>query len=414
MLISNLRVLEDEYILQLPYTAITIFEFILVNPEAVTNGNSRVRKTIPRSRKSKESENVSSDETEQFNAAIALPNSARLGKGQHHKNESEHIVTASSLGSMTQVPVETFALPLPAMETLVFTGRRGRGRGARSKETGTASPETREQNSAVLLLASIARRGRARGSRRSSASERQQAVRDLQVSVYIDLAASPRKEVCINLHSDDELNIAPKSDKESRPLISILSDPNPDYDEENHEISVKIKWESKPEAFKLRTYQKILEIYEKLAARENINIRNIVLNIDNYFVTPEDTPDSIDYKVYQYIISFNLKELIFSVLRRLGPVTAFKASTQDQNSKLRRRKFKQMCTDKAMQGSICLGAELLMSMLGNYCRNKGIKTSIKVGVVRIPNVGKSSIINSWIRGKSCSVGSTPGVTRLVD
>ncbi|KAL9894858.1 DNA repair protein Rad60-like, partial [Glossina fuscipes fuscipes] len=153
----------------------------------------------------------------------------------------------------------------------------------------------------VLLLASIARRGRARGSRRSSASERQQAVRDLQVSVYIDLAASPRKEVCINLHSDDELNIAPKSDKESRPLIPILSDPNPDYDEDNHEISVKIKWEGKPEAFKLRKYQKILEIYEKLAARENINIRNIVLNIDNYFVTPEDTPDSIDYKVYQYI-----------------------------------------------------------------------------------------------------------------
>uniref|UniRef100_A0A1B0BH84 Uncharacterized protein n=1 Tax=Glossina palpalis gambiensis TaxID=67801 RepID=A0A1B0BH84_9MUSC len=318
----------------------------VVSSSIVANGNSRVRKTIPRSRKSKESENVSVDETDQFNAAIALPNSARLGKGQHHKNESEHIVTASSLGSMTQVPVETFALPLPAVETLVFTGRRGRGRGARSKETGTASPETREQNSAVLLLASIARRGRARGSRKSSASERQQAVRDLQVSVYIDLAASPRIEVCINLHSDDELNIAPKSDKESRPLIPILSDPNPDYDEDNHEIN-------------------ILEIYEKLAARENINIRNIVLNIDNYFVTPEDTPDSIDYKVYQYIISFNLKELLF-----------------------RRRKFKQMCTDKAMQGSICLGAELLMSMLGNYCRNKGIKTSIKVGVVRIPNVGK--------------------------
>uniref|UniRef100_A0A1A9V509 Guanine nucleotide-binding protein-like 3 homolog n=1 Tax=Glossina austeni TaxID=7395 RepID=A0A1A9V509_GLOAU len=99
--------------------------------------------------------------------------------------------------------------------------------------------------------------------------------------------------------------------------------------------------------------------------------------------------------------------------RRLGPVTAFKASTQDQNSKLGRRKFKQMCTDKAMQGSICLGGELLMSMLGNYCRNKGIKTSIKVGVVGIPNVGKSSIINSLIRGKSCSVGCTPGITRAV-
>jgi len=70
-----------------------------------------------------------------------------------------------------------------------------------------------------------------------------------------------------------------------------------------------------------------------------------------------------------------------------------------------------MKTEKAMQGSVCIGAELLMSMLGNYCRNKGIKTSIRVGVVGIPNVGKSSIINSLTRGRSCMVGSTPGVTK---
>lgn len=97
--------------------------------------------------------------------------------------------------------------------------------------------------------------------------------------------------------------------------------------------------------------------------------------------------------------------------RQFGPVTAFKASTQDQSTKLGRRKFKQMNSEKAMQSSNCVGAELLMSMLGNYCRNKGIKTSIRVGVVGIPNVGKSSIINSLTRGKTCSVGCTPGVTK---
>lgn len=97
--------------------------------------------------------------------------------------------------------------------------------------------------------------------------------------------------------------------------------------------------------------------------------------------------------------------------RRSGPVTAFKASTQDQASRLGRRKMRDMKSEKAMQGSVCIGAELLMSMLANYCRNKGIKTSIRVGVVGIPNVGKSSIINSLTRGRSCMVGSTPGVTK---
>lgn len=82
-----------------------------------------------------------------------------------------------------------------------------------------------------------------------------------------------------------------------------------------------------------------------------------------------------------------------------------------------------------MTSSACLGAELLLKLLGNYCRNADIRTSIVVGVVGkspncsrgvscdghmtpgLPNVGKSSIINSLKRSKMCSVGATPGVTK---
>ncbi|KAH9645516.1 hypothetical protein HF086_000044 [Spodoptera exigua] len=84
-------------------------------------------------------------------------------------------------------------------------------------------------------------------------------------------------------------------------------------------------------------------------------------------------------------------------LRRTAPAVPFKASTQDQQHNLGTRKMKHVVKEKQMKGSACVGAELVMSLLGNYCRNKGIKTSITVGVVGLPNVGKSSIINSLNR-----------------
>lgn len=111
------------------------------------------------------------------------------------------------------------------------------------------------------------------------------------------------------------------------------------------------------------------------------------------------------------------KEIVQSWLKYLRgefPTVAFKASTQNQKQKLNQSKvtIEKASTD-LLQTSSCIGASVLMKLLGNYCRNRDVKTSITVGIVGFPNVGKSSVINSLKRSKACNVGSTPGITKAM-
>jgi len=99
-------------------------------------------------------------------------------------------------------------------------------------------------------------------------------------------------------------------------------------------------------------------------------------------------------------------------LRNEYPTIAFKASTQN-TSRLGQAKVDLKSTDAVIHTSKCVGADTLMALLGNYCRNKDVKTSIRVGVVGMPNVGKSSLINSLKRSRACLTGATPGVTKAM-
>lgn len=38
-------------------------------------------------------------------------------------------------------------------------------------------------------------------------------------------------------------------------------------------------------------------------------------------------------------------------------------------------------TQELLESSACVGADCLMKLLGNYCRNQDIRTAISVGVV---------------------------------
>ncbi|XP_014117344.1 PREDICTED: guanine nucleotide-binding protein-like 3-like protein [Pseudopodoces humilis] len=101
-------------------------------------------------------------------------------------------------------------------------------------------------------------------------------------------------------------------------------------------------------------------------------------------------------------------------LRPQCPTVAFKACTQQQSRNLKQSRVPAAAApEEVLAGGACVGAESLLHILSNYGRCGGSRSSITVGVVGYPNVGKSSLINSLKRSRACGVGAVPGVTRCL-
>lgn len=66
--------------------------------------------------------------------------------------------------------------------------------------------------------------------------------------------------------------------------------------------------------------------------------------------------------------------------------------------------------EEAIRTPASMGGDVLIQLLKNYARSSQF-AALTVGVVGLPNVGKSSLINSLKKMKACEVSSIPGATK---
>ena len=95
-------------------------------------------------------------------------------------------------------------------------------------------------------------------------------------------------------------------------------------------------------------------------------------------------------------------------LRNAHPTIAIKSGTKMSATKVGRAE-----SSDALNSTCGVGVESLLQLLKNYARSGRSKTSITVGIVGYPNVGKSSLLNTLKRCRAVGVSPQPGFTKVL-
>ncbi|XP_053698303.1 uncharacterized protein LOC128745294 [Sabethes cyaneus] len=103
----------------------------------------------------------------------------------------------------------------------------------------------------------------------------------------------------INLDSDEE--------------IASESIANHSFDSDNYEVSIKIKWQGSIKRHTLRKYQKFADLIAQLAKEFNADSSCVILDVNERIIDPNDTPDSIGYKITQFITGRIVEKTVASM-----------------------------------------------------------------------------------------------------
>lgn len=67
--------------------------------------------------------------------------------------------------------------------------------------------------------------------------------------------------------------------------------------------------------------------------------------------------------------------------------------------------------DTLIHTTKAIGPDHLIQLIKQLSKIDGMSRAVTVGLIGYPNVGKSSVINSLKRAKTCEVSSVPGSTK---